>query len=261
MRLFGEDFDRQLLTLDNYIPLLTLLVRREHFLDVGGFDREFDLFEDWDFLLRLARRGSFLHVPKLTCEVRHFPTGDSIVQAATQDSARMRQGKMQIWARHADLVSHDALSDFVERRKRTAERLSSAAESAGGRAAHLALDVDRLIREKTLLLSELTAASEQIAAANDEKAALNHEKAALHHEKAALLEHSRQLEQLLRAAEAMLADVDRHRAELQHDQSEKSELLGRLFEEVERLTALLDQVHGSRTWKLHSLVERVRGRR
>ncbi|HUO83750.1 MAG TPA: PIG-L family deacetylase, partial [Thermoanaerobaculia bacterium] len=51
MRIFAEDFDRELLLFDNYIPLLTLLVRREDFLDSGGFSPDLDLFEDWDFLL------------------------------------------------------------------------------------------------------------------------------------------------------------------------------------------------------------------
>src|SRR5262249_18198057 len=63
MRIFSSDFDRDLLLIDNYIPLPTLLLRRDDFLDLGGFDAAFDLFEDWDFLIRLAQRGDFVHVP------------------------------------------------------------------------------------------------------------------------------------------------------------------------------------------------------
>src|SRR5205085_5032684 len=50
MRIFSRDFDRELLLIDNYIPLPTVLIRRAEFLDLGGFDPAFDLFEDWDFL-------------------------------------------------------------------------------------------------------------------------------------------------------------------------------------------------------------------
>ncbi|MCU1350701.1 MAG: hypothetical protein JWO56_3731 [Acidobacteria bacterium] len=71
-RLFGDDFDRDLLLVDNYIPLPTLLLRRDAFLDLGGFDRDFDLFEDWDLLIRLAQRGDFVHVQRVTCEISHF---------------------------------------------------------------------------------------------------------------------------------------------------------------------------------------------
>src|SRR5207244_1160629 len=59
LRIFGQDFDRDQLLLDNYIPLPTLLVPRKTFLDAGGFDSKFDLFEDWDFLIRLSQRGTF----------------------------------------------------------------------------------------------------------------------------------------------------------------------------------------------------------
>ena len=37
-----------------------------------GFDPQFDLFEDWDFLIRLSGVGEFARVPRVTCEVRHF---------------------------------------------------------------------------------------------------------------------------------------------------------------------------------------------
>src|SRR5436309_181654 len=79
MRIYARDFDRELLLVDNYIPLPTLLLRRADFLDLGGFDAGFDLFEDWDFLIRLSQRGEFVHVPRITCEIRHIKGGGSIV--------------------------------------------------------------------------------------------------------------------------------------------------------------------------------------
>ncbi|HKO00943.1 MAG TPA: PIG-L family deacetylase, partial [Thermoanaerobaculia bacterium] len=86
LRLFGGNFDRDLLLADNYIPLPTLLVRREEFLSLGGFDRDFDLFEDWDFLIRLSRRGDFVHVPRVTVEIRHIEGAGSITMATPEGS-------------------------------------------------------------------------------------------------------------------------------------------------------------------------------
>src|SRR5437660_634325 len=105
MRVFSNDFDRDLLLVDNYIPLPTLLLRRDDFLDLGGFDPAFDLFEDWDFLIRLAQRGDFVHVPRMTCEIRHIEGAGSITLENPEGSARFRAAKLQVWAKHRALLS------------------------------------------------------------------------------------------------------------------------------------------------------------
>lgn len=43
----------------------TLLLRREHFEAVGGFDEELPRLQDWELLLRLARRTAFAYVPEI----------------------------------------------------------------------------------------------------------------------------------------------------------------------------------------------------
>ena len=111
LRIFGADFDRELLLVDNYIPLPTLLVERTAFLEAGGFDREFDLFEDWDFLIRLSQRGDFTHVPRVTCEVRHFEGAGSIVLTSPEGSERFRQAKLQVWKKHASLISNETFAN------------------------------------------------------------------------------------------------------------------------------------------------------
>lgn len=68
----SRDFDADLLLLDNYIPLITVLVARDVALQVGGFDPEIGILEDWDFLLRVSAATRPLHVPRVTCEYRHF---------------------------------------------------------------------------------------------------------------------------------------------------------------------------------------------
>ena len=104
MRIFSRDFDGELLLVDNYIPLPTVLIRRADFLDLGGFDPAFDLFEDWDFLIRLAQRGPFTHIPRITCEIRHIEGAGSITMSAPMGSQRFRDAKLQIWRKHAALI-------------------------------------------------------------------------------------------------------------------------------------------------------------
>jgi glycosyltransferase involved in cell wall biosynthesis len=49
---FNEPYDANRLHYENYIPLINLLIERALWLEVDGFDESFDIFEDWDVLLR-----------------------------------------------------------------------------------------------------------------------------------------------------------------------------------------------------------------
>ncbi|WP_256574365.1 glycosyltransferase [Pseudomonas sp. HAR-UPW-AIA-41] len=62
-------FDRDRLFVQNYIPVNTWAHPREMLAAVGEFDTGLAAFEDWDMLLRLATRYSFVHIPTVTSEV------------------------------------------------------------------------------------------------------------------------------------------------------------------------------------------------
>ncbi|HVR37629.1 MAG TPA: PIG-L family deacetylase, partial [Thermoanaerobaculia bacterium] len=154
-RIYAHEFDRDLLLVDNYIPLPSLLIPRDAFLDAGGFDPAFDLFEDWDFLIRLARRGDFFHVPSVTCEVRHFEGGQSIVLAAPEGSERFRDAKLQVWAKHADLINQQLFARVFESQKRLLGTCTADVADARGRTDHALNDLSRLEREKNELIAQL----------------------------------------------------------------------------------------------------------
>jgi GT2 family glycosyltransferase/LmbE family N-acetylglucosaminyl deacetylase len=69
---YSRDFDRDWLLVDNYIPFNTVLVERELLAKVGPVDEGLEVFEDWDLLIRLAAEVPFRHLPRVTCEYRHF---------------------------------------------------------------------------------------------------------------------------------------------------------------------------------------------
>src|SRR5436190_2796592 len=166
MRIFSSDFDRDLLLVDNYIPLPTLLFRRDDFLDLDGFDSAFDLFEDWDFLIRLAQRGDFLHVQRITCEIRHIEGAGSITLDNPEGSARFRAAKLQVWSKHRALLTDDVFANAFERQKRRTVTLAGdAIEARGARAAaeQNAARVDRIAaQDKSVLTNELQAMNERI---------------------------------------------------------------------------------------------------
>lgn len=252
-RIYTHDFDRELLLVDNYIPLLTLLVRRTDFLDLGGFDPAFDLFEDWDFLIRLAQRGDFVRVPRITCEIRHIKGSGSIVVSSPEGSSAFRDAKLQMWHKHAAFMGENLFANVFEREKqRTVSTEGELVEARGARS-RIDLDVARLERDKQSLIAQIGALSERInetmmrishlEGANAEiRGALDGANAARHTAIARIAE----LEPAFAANQIALAETQRTN--------------GALFAEVTRLQNLLDSIFQSRTWKLHTIVERVKGR-
>ena len=246
MRIFGQDFDRQQLLVDNYIPLPTLLVPRETFLDLGGFDPAFDLFEDWDFLIRLSQRGSFTHVPRITCEIRHIEGAGSITLESPEGSARFRQAKLQIWKKHADLINENLIASVFENQKRRLVAVYNDAVEAKGLQNHMEIDIARLGREKATLSGEIQALHNRV---NEALMRISHLEGA-----------NAEIRNALAAAEADRHEKGVRLKDLQAAFSESQQTNAALFGEVSRLQELLDMIYKSRTWKLHEIVERMKGR-
>jgi LmbE family N-acetylglucosaminyl deacetylase/glycosyltransferase involved in cell wall biosynthesis len=254
LRIYAQDFDRDLLQVDNYIPLPTLLLRREDFLDAGGFDPSFDLFEDWDLLLRLVKRGDFLRVPRVTCEVRHFEGGTSVVLSAPEGSEEFRAAKLRIWEKHG--VDRAAFARAVEKQKRRISDVYTNAVTARGESDALRRDIDRLAREVARLQSD----KDQLLARNAEtQNTIN-----------AYAFRQRELEATAHALNAIASDyhnktlqadrLTRENGELRGALDAKQHELDRTIVEVQRLNGLLEMIYRSKTWKLHTTIERFRGR-
>jgi LmbE family N-acetylglucosaminyl deacetylase/GT2 family glycosyltransferase len=246
LRIFGQDFDRDALLVDNYIPLPTLLFRRDDFLALGGFDREFDLFEDWDFLIRLAQRGAFVHVPRVTCEIRQIEGAGSITMSAPEGSPKFHEAKMRVWQKHAELMTSDVFANAIERQKRRIVAMQSETAEARGVVHHLETDITRLTRDNTRLAADLQASGSRISAVEGGAEAVG----------LALRETERDNERKALEIERLLKDNE----ELRAMYAEAQEAVRPLYAEIHRLNALLEQIYTSRTWKLHNMVERVKGR-
>ena len=246
MRIFGQDFDRQGLLVDNYIPLTTVLVPRETYLDMGGFDPAFDLFEDWDFLIRLSQRGTLVHVPRITCEIRHVEGAGSITLESPEGSTRFREAKLQIWKKHAEHIDQSVFANAVEKQKKRLSALLNDAVEARGLQNHLEVDVARLQREKATLSAEIQALHNRV---NEALMRISHLEGA-----------NAEIRNALAAAEADRHEKGVRLKDVQAAFAESQQTNAALFAEVGRLQDLLDQIFKSRTWKLHAIVERMKGR-
>jgi len=246
MRIYARDFDREFLLVDNYIPLPTLLFRRSDFLGLGGFDDAFDLFEDWDFLIRLSQRGEFVHVPRITCEIRHIQGGDSILLQNPEGSPKFRDARLQVWKKHAALMGENVFANVFEREKRRTVALEGELVEARGARGRIEQEVARLERDKQSLIAQVGALGERI---NETMMRISHLEGANAEIRGALDGANRERY----AATSRLSEVEPALVEAQRTN-------GALHAEVARMQNLLDAIFRSRTWKLHTIVERVKGR-
>jgi LmbE family N-acetylglucosaminyl deacetylase/glycosyltransferase involved in cell wall biosynthesis len=253
MRIYARDFDRELLLVDNYIPLPTLLFRRADFLSLGGFDPAFDLFEDWDFLIRLAQRGDFAHVPRITCEIRHIKGSGSVIVTNPEGSPAFRDAKLQVWRKHAALMGENLFANVFEREKQRMIAAEGELVEARGARSRIDQEVARLERDKQSLIAQIAALNERI---NETMMRISHLEGANAQIRGALDGANRERY----AAMARIAELEPALAGNQIALAETQRTNGALYAEVARLQTLLDSIFQSRTWKLHTIVERVKGR-
>jgi len=61
----------------NVIDAPTILVKREEFMNAGGFDTEFNALEDWDFVIRFAKKNKIGYVEEVLMDSRVSSDGIS----------------------------------------------------------------------------------------------------------------------------------------------------------------------------------------
>lgn len=69
---YAQPFNRLRLMMSNYIPIQSILFRRDLYKKAGGFDESLELLEDWDLWIRYSLFGDFIFVPIITSKY-HVP--------------------------------------------------------------------------------------------------------------------------------------------------------------------------------------------
>jgi glycosyltransferase involved in cell wall biosynthesis len=68
--IYKQAFSRPLIWCHNYIPIQTILFKRELYDKYGGFDEELENFEDWNLWTRYSLKHDFKYIPKTTSMYR-----------------------------------------------------------------------------------------------------------------------------------------------------------------------------------------------
>lgn len=99
-RAMQQPFDHEVLREYNYIPIQSIMFRRELYLERGGFEEDLEALEDWNLWNRYAVGYRFVYVPKVTSLYR-TPADPAV---AKQRSQVLRDAYESVLARNASAV-------------------------------------------------------------------------------------------------------------------------------------------------------------
>jgi len=111
---YDRPLDAARLLLKNETPLIGVGHERALADAAGDFDPAFDLFEDWDFLIRLARLAPVVHVAEVTAVYR-VRAGSNVTELVPWGSPAAQEARRRLYAKHAARVTPDGMIAFVDR--------------------------------------------------------------------------------------------------------------------------------------------------
>jgi glycosyltransferase involved in cell wall biosynthesis len=110
LKRFSTPFEENRILFENFIPFMTLMMDREVFREVGGIDTSFEIYEDWDLIIRLSDRYTPLHIPEVTALYRVHREGGVGDARTTDDLWRWTE---KIFVKHHERVSPDKLTGYL----------------------------------------------------------------------------------------------------------------------------------------------------
>jgi len=95
--IYADEFDRETLLCENYIPILCMVHKRSCLETAGMFDESLWTHEDWDLWIRIARHYPIKRVPQITCEYR---IRDDLTNTSTRHKADMVATRKELYRRY-----------------------------------------------------------------------------------------------------------------------------------------------------------------
>lgn len=156
--LFSKDFSYKDLLVGNYIPFNALLFYREVLSSAGSLDERFQLYEDWDLLIRIGEHHSFHHIGKITARYNQWSRD---LQINRFDIEGMKGMYMQIIDKHREKITAEIIVNLVYDREKISDELkekridlTAILEKKDGQIS----DLERAVRESDRWISDLESA-------------------------------------------------------------------------------------------------------
>ncbi|KJU82313.1 glycosyl transferase group 2 family protein [Candidatus Magnetobacterium bavaricum] len=105
---YSEDFNYDTLLMENYIPIHCLLFKRGA-IDGSTFDESFELFEDWDLLIRLASKHPFHHIKKTTA---HYNNWDKFSQITNVGEKIKTEAYFKVVKKHRARITEEVIRNY-----------------------------------------------------------------------------------------------------------------------------------------------------
>ncbi len=226
----SRDFSLEELLIENYIPLINILFSREALAESGKLDIDFELYEDWDLLIRCASRFPFYHVKKVTSK---YVQWSKDLQVAQSEKFRSKAALAcdNIYEKHRDKFTVDMIKYLIHFR-------------------NLNRDLRDIVTEKELLTSKLESALKQL-----ESAALEKDSAFL------------KIGEQITSLRQVLHEKDEHIVNLQAVLNERDLQITHIESElrekevqINTVSITLDNIYKSRGWKALSVYYKSRDR-
>lgn len=108
--IFGREFSYKDLLIANYIPLISLLFKSS-LLRIFKFDEYFELYEDWDMLIRIGETIKFHFINKITAIYNQW-SSSQIAFKSSNDF--IRQATLKLYNKHREKIPVDVIFDLRE---------------------------------------------------------------------------------------------------------------------------------------------------
>ena len=149
-RLFSsKDFSFKELIIDNYIPLMCILFSNDLFDKVGKFDEAFEIYEDWDLLIRMAEVYPFIHLKHTTAEYIQWSSTLQIAQTP-EFIEKSHNAHLQIIKKHKDKITPQIFRELVLMKRALQDRNRTITELEGTK-----LSLEKLVGEKDKCINKL----------------------------------------------------------------------------------------------------------
>ncbi len=101
---YSLDFNHNEILINNFIPIICLSHERWCLEEAGVFDESLEVFEDWDFIIRLSQKFALTHIKETTGEYSWQPLGDSLMR---KHSNSLFEATKTIYQKHFNLSQNN----------------------------------------------------------------------------------------------------------------------------------------------------------
>lgn len=152
------DFSFAVMLFENFIPLNSILLRKDVFDVAAEFDESFELFEDWDFFIRASEKKPFYHIPKITSKYIQWSKTDQI---AFVNLPNAMDYYLKVLTKHWDKITPDVAYRYFAAKQDEIGYLSHAI-SEKQELKELFREKEERLKAKDLYIEQLIRQSEEL---------------------------------------------------------------------------------------------------